>query len=192
MSAFQFKTLTTETFLDFLRAELPEVFDKVDVDAWIYKPGMPEKKHPLPSKLFDETVQALREYEKGKRPAREQVQGWRRIQILTFLSDLPKRISVEDCKYFEQIFDLEKRNDGAFFSAFYAVCIDSGYKEILPRVEKYMETIGRRLYILPVVRALIRADWTRPQVRALVDRVRAKHHPVTVQSMETLLKMAGL
>jgi aminopeptidase N len=34
MKRFQFQSLTTEEFLDFLKAELPEVFEKVDVQTW--------------------------------------------------------------------------------------------------------------------------------------------------------------
>ena len=43
MARFQFQSLTTEAFLDFLKAELPEVFEKVDVQHWIYEPGLPEE-----------------------------------------------------------------------------------------------------------------------------------------------------
>ena len=43
MKRFQFQSITTETFLDFMKAELPEVFAKVDVQRWIYEPGMPDE-----------------------------------------------------------------------------------------------------------------------------------------------------
>jgi len=192
MASFQFQSITTETFLEFFKAELPEVFALVDVDAWVYKPNLPENRHRPQSALFDEATQALRDYGDGKRPTLEQVQGWHRDQILTFLNGLPNQIPVEDCKYFESVFELDKRNDGAFFSAFYALCVTSGYREILPRVREFMTRIGRMLYVLPILRALIDAEWARPQARALVEEVRAVHHPVTVATMERLLKMAGL
>ncbi len=192
MAAFQFQSITTETFLDFFKTELPEVFEKVDVNAWVYKPGMPANRTRPQSALFDAVSESLRAYENGTRPTLAQVQGWRRDQILTFLGGLPNQIPVDDCKYFESIFELEKRNDGAFFSAFYAICINSGYTEILPRVREFMSRIGRMLYLAPVLRALTAADWSRGQARALVDEVRAVHHPVSVAAMERVLKMAGL
>ena len=55
-----------------------------------------------------------------------------------------------------------------------------------------MADIGRMLYLAPVVRALIAAEWTRPQARSIVDAVRAKHHPVTVATMERYFQMEGL
>ncbi|HLO13615.1 MAG TPA: M1 family aminopeptidase/hydrolase, partial [Anaerolineales bacterium] len=104
MASFQFQSLTTEAFLDFLKAELPDVFEKVNVHKWVYEPGMPnaEAWHRPQSRLFEEVQQVLDDYKKGIKPTKEQVQGWHRYQILSFLQGLPKQIPVEDCKYFEE------------------------------------------------------------------------------------------
>lgn len=192
MAGFQFQSLTTEAFLDFLKAELPEVFEKVAVDKWVYEPALPEEWHRPKSSLFEEVQQVLSAYEKGIKPTREQVQNWHRYQILSFLQGLPAKISVEDCQYFNEILELEKRNDVAFFSFFYATCIKSGYEGILPRVEEFMGNIGRMLYVLPIVRAMIATDWSRGKVRPLFERVRDRHHQITVNAIEALLKKAGL
>jgi hypothetical protein len=192
MKSYQFQSLSTEEFLDFLKAELPEVFEKVDVQTWIYKPGMPEAWHTPHSHLYDEVEKVLSDYEEGKLPTRDQVKDWHRYQMLSFLQELPNSIPVEDCSYLEDVLDLKKRNDDYFYTYFYATCIASGYKEMLPRVEEFIERIGRMLYIIPVMRALVETDWARDQARPLFERVREKHHPVTVRAMEGLLKKAGL
>ncbi len=192
MDSFQFQSLTTEAFLDFLKAEVPEVFEKVDVHQWIYKPGLPEEWHRPKSHLYEDIQQVLKDYEQGIKPTKEQVHNWHRYQILSFLQGLPRRISVEDCQYFDDILELEKRNDVAFFSFFYVICIRSGYEAILPRVEQFLEKIGRMLYVLPIVRAMIETDWSRDKVRPLFERVRDRHHQITVNAMEGLLKKAGL
>ncbi|HSJ87100.1 MAG TPA: M1 family aminopeptidase/hydrolase [Anaerolineales bacterium] len=192
MKSFQFQSLMTEQFLDFLKAELPDVFEKVDVAAWVYKPGMPESWHKPQSHLYDEVKNALRDFEQGTLPAKEQVQDWHRYQILLFLQGLPKKISVEDCKAIEDIFELRKRNDDYFYSYFYAACLASGYHEVLPQIENFVERIGRMLYIMPVMRAMIGTEWSRDRARPLLERVREKHHPVTVTAIERLLKKAGL
>ena len=192
MTSFQFQSLTTEAFLDFLKAELPEVFAKVDVHKWIYEPALPEEWHRPKSHLFDEVQQTLNDYEKGIKPTKDQVQNWHRYQVLSFLQGLPKKISVEDCHYFDEILELKQRNDVALFSFFYVTCIQSGDEAILPRVEQFMEKIGRMLYVLPIVRAMIATDWSRDKVRPLFERVRDRHHQITVNAIEGLLKKAGL
>jgi leukotriene-A4 hydrolase len=194
MHTFQFQSLSTEAFLDFLKAELPDVFEKVDVPTWIYKPGMPEPDiwHRPKSHLFDEVQQVLKDYKQGINLTREQVQNWHRYQTLSFLQGLPQQVPVEDCQYFDEILELDKKNDVAFFSHFYVTCITSGYEESLPRIEGFMKRIGRMLYILPIVRAMIETDWSRPEIRPLFERVRDHHHEITISAVEKLLKKAGL
>jgi leukotriene-A4 hydrolase len=192
MKTFQFQSLTTEQFLDFLKAELPQVFEKVDVETWVYKPGMPEAWHRPQSQLYDEVEQALADFKQGKLPTRDQVRDWHRYQILSFLQGLPEKLPVEDCKTLEDVLELEKRNDDYFLSYFYAICILSGYQEIMPRVEQFVEKIGRMLYLLPIVRAMAQAEWARDRVRPLFESVRQQQHPVTAGAVEEFLKKAGL
>jgi hypothetical protein len=80
----------------------------------------------------------------------------------------------------------------AFFSYFYVIAIASGYEAILPRVEKFMGTIGRMLYVLPIVRIMLETDWSREHIRPLFERVRDRHHQITVHAIEGLLRNAGL
>jgi leukotriene-A4 hydrolase len=192
MKTFQFQSLTTELFLDFLKTELPEVFEKVDVQTWIYRPGMPETWHKPHSDLYDDVEQALADFQHGKLPTKDQVKDWHRYQILSFLQGLPQTISVDDCKTLEDVLELDKRNDDYFFSYFYGICILSGYQEIMPRVETFVERIGRMLYLMPIMRAMTEIDWSRDQVRPLFERARAHQHPVTAAAVENLLKKAGL
>ena len=77
----------------------------------------------------------------------------------------------------KMILELEKRNDVAFFTYFYAICVNSGYQEALPRIEEYIGTIGRMLYILPTIRAMTMNDWSRGYVRPLFERVRDAPSP---------------
>jgi len=192
MARFQFQSLTTEAFLEFLKAELPEVFGKVNIHQWIYETGLPAEWHRPKSRLFDEVQKVLNDYRQGIKPTKEQVQDWHRYQFMSFLQGLPKKISVEDCQYFDDILELEKRNDVAFFSFFYVICVASGYQASLPRIEQFMGKIGRMLYVRPIVRAMIETDWSRGYIRPLFERVRGRHHQITVNAVEGLLKKAGL
>lgn len=189
---YQFQSLTTEAFLDFLKQELPEVFEKVNIAHWVYEPGLPAERHRPQSALYEAVRQVIEAYKQGTRPTREQVADWHRYQILAFLQMLPERIPVEDCKYFEEILELEKKNDVGHYMYFYATCIASGYREILPRVEEYIGRVGRMLYILPIFRAMIASDWAKTDARRILEQVRERHHKITVHVLDKLLEQAGL
>jgi len=189
---YQFQSLTTETFLKFLKEELPEVFENVNVQGWIYEPGLTDERRKPQSDLYDEVQEVLAAYTAGTRPTKEQVADWHRYQILSFLQALPKQIPVEDCKYLEDILGLEDKNDAGHYMYFYATCIASGYEEILPHVEEFVGKIGRLLYIAPIFRAMIASDWARPHARRIFEDVRERHHKITVHVANKLLKEAGL
>ena len=191
-NTYQFQSLTTETFLTFLKEELPEIFENIDIDGWVYKPGLPANRNRPQSRLYDEVQEVLAAYKAGTRPTKELVAGWHRYQILSFLQALPKQIPVEDCEYFEEILDLKNKNDGAHYSFFYSVCITSGYEEILPHIEEFIARIGRLLYISPIFRAMIATGWAKPHARRILENVRERHHKITVHVINALLEDAGL
>jgi aminopeptidase N len=191
-STYQFQSLTTEAFLHFLKGELPEVFEKVNIQSWIYEPGLPVKRSKPQSALYDEVQEVLATYKAGTRPTREQVAGWHRYQILSFLQALPKQIPVEDCTYLEDALDLENKNDANHYAFFFSTCIASGYQEILPRVEEFIGKYGRMLYIEPVFHAMIESQWAREHARRILESVRERHHQITVHVINKLLKEAGL
>ncbi len=189
---YQFQSLTTEAFLEFLKGELPEVFEKVDTQKWVYEPGLTEDRHRPQSALYDEVQAVLAAYRQGTRPTQGQVGGWQRYQILSFLQALPKQIPVEDCQYFEEILELEKKNDAGYYMYFYDTCIRSGYRKILPRIEQFTAGIGRMLYTLPIFRAMIATDWARGHARRIFEGVRERHHAITIHVIDQLLSEAGL
>ncbi len=189
---YQFQSLTTEAFLTFLRGELPEVFEKVNIQSWIYEPGLTDERRKPQSALYDEVQEVLAAYKAGTRPTKEQVAGWHRYQILSFLQALPKQIPVDDCRYLEDTLELVNKNDANHYSFFFATCINSGHQEILPRVEEFLGKNGRMLYVLPVFRAMIGSDWAKKQARRILEEVREQQHLITVHVVDKLLTDAGL
>jgi leukotriene-A4 hydrolase len=189
---YQFQSLTTEDFLDFLKGELPEVFEKVNVQEWAYGPGLTQKRSKPKSALYDDVRQTVEAYKQGTRPTREQVADWHRYQIQSFLQMLPKQIPVEDCKYLEEILELKSKNDAGHYMHFYVICIASGYQEILPSIEEYIGRIGRLIFLEAIFRAMIATDWAKPHARRILEDVRERHHKITVHVINTLLEEAGL
>ena len=191
-STYQFQSLTTEAFLSFLKAELPEVFEKINIQSWVYEPGLTDNRRKPQSALYDEVQETLAAYKAGTLPTKEQVADWHRYQILSFLQALPKQIPVDDCKYLEEALGLEAKNDANHYAFFYAICITSGYQGSLPRVEEFISKNGRLLYIKPIFLAMIATDWAKPHARRILESVQERHHQITIHVINKLLETAGL
>lgn len=192
IQTFRFRSLTTEQFLDYLGRELPQVVDQIDLEEWIHGPGLPENALPVRSRLLDDVRELAAAYQGGRLPGPDDISGWIGPQVYLFLLEMPKTIPEEDCRQLEKIFGLERSTNDFQLAAFFEIAICSGYQEIWPRVESMVQRVGRIILIARVMRALSRADWTRPRARPLFEKVQERHHPITRAYLDKLLEKANL
>lgn len=192
IATFSFQSLTTEGFISFLEQELPEAIKNIDIDEWLYAPGYPESAPALSSSLFDEVKARIDAYESGVLPDSHQIADWIPPQVRLFLLMLPERIPVEDCHQFERIFNFKDNPDYYIMSRFYRIAVQSGYHEVLPEIERMVESDGRMAILAMIFRAMVKEEWTRDMARPMFERHREKHHPTTVASIERILNKAGL
>jgi leukotriene-A4 hydrolase len=192
IETYHFKSIDTEGFVQFLKNELPEAVEKVDVNSWIYEPGLPEGAMDLHSSLHSEALAVAEGYLQGKPLTKEQIEGWHSDQVLSFLFALPQQIPAEDCASIDEVFDFKHKWNNTLQARFLALCIHSGYSDIMPRVEHFVETYGRGISLSRIFRAIIAEDWTKRHVRPLFERIRERHHPVAIATIEKLITKAGL
>ena len=192
IATHQFGSLTTEGFVEFLRKELPAAVEKVDIETWIYQPGLPADCPVFTSKLYDDLMARIAAYAGGVLPAREEARNWHYVQKRMFLRLLPAKIPVEDCRKLEEIFGIEPGGNLRVVYEFYRLAIRSGYKEALPGIEEWVGRVGRHAFLTPLFRGMTETDWTRRLARPMFESVRPRHHPITVAAVEDVLKGAGV
>jgi leukotriene-A4 hydrolase len=192
LNTYAFQSLTTEEFVDFLKEHLPQAVGEVDIDEWLYQPGFPESTHVLKSKLYDEVEVLITAYENGELPKKEQVSGWIFHQIFIFIQMLPEAIPVEDCQYLENLFSFKGSPRYAYFYDFYSLCIRSGYREVMPEVEYFLETIGVSSRVVKVYRALAETAWSKGLARKIFNRYQERYHPIARANIERALSEAGI
>jgi leukotriene-A4 hydrolase len=192
INTYRFKSLTTSEFVTFLEQELPQVSEEIDLQKWLYRPGFPENAPLLASHSYDDVVSKVEAFNQGQLLEKEDVAGWKPCQIQLFLRLLPERISIDACRQLEKLFMFKETSNIAPLIAFYALCIRSGYQNILPGVEHLIATMGRFFFLSRIFRAMIETDWSRQKVRLIFERYRNLHHPITVSNIEKLLTEARL
>ena len=188
----RFQTITTEAFIGLLRRDLPQVFGQVDVQAWLFDPGFPADAPPFESSLIDDVSNRLFDYQEGRLPRREDVAAWATAQTYLFLQYLPRALPVDDCRALESALALDRTRVPQFQSQFLEIAVRSGYRRCLPRAEALISTVGRMFIIVPVFQAMAQTEWSRPLARPLLEKVRLRHHPITVLAMEKVLLQQGL
>jgi leukotriene-A4 hydrolase len=192
IEAFRFRSITSEMFIDYLEEALPGPTRTVGARAWIFDAGLPEGATDVPSTLRDEVLDAVEAHRRGERPTPERVERWTGLQRRLFIESLLPRVSLDDCRYYDGLFDMAATREGDLFTRFCELAVRSGDREILPRYEAYFATVGRYLFHLYVFRALTEEAWSRPEARPLFERHRRFHHPHTTAAIERILTAAGL
>ena len=192
ISTYKFQSLTTEEFIDFLKEKLPEAVAKVEVEEWIYEPGYPESGPAIHSSLMEEVEAAVAKFREGKLPTHEDVQAWNSNQIRLFLYQIPDEIAIDSCRYLESLFSIANSKNYTHLTPFYTIAIRSGYEAVLPRVEEILATVGRGKFVILLLRALAETAWSKELARPIFERVRKRHHPLTVLNLERELTKAGL
>ena len=189
---YEFKSLSTEKFIDFVLHELPQTQHLVSFDEWLYQPGFPDSAYPLQSKLHEQVMELVSAYEKGALPQEGQISGWIFHQILLFFMELPEKIRAEDCQFFEEFFELKGSPRYAFLYSYYCLCIRSGYRAVLPEVEHFLGSIGISSRLVTVYRALAETDWSRDLARPYFEQYQTYYHSITVANIERALSKAGV
>jgi len=183
----RFTSVDTMEFLDFLNNELPTVQEQIDINEWVYGTGFPVDAPVIETNMLADIDQLIVAYERGLKPDLVQVEGWSTFQRMLFLQSLPIKMSVDDCIYFENLFDLKNSRDKHLQSEFYKRAINSGYREILPDIVSFLNTVGRGLLILPVWRALASTEWSKALVDNLYQQCKTRLHPMMNQVLEKML-----
>ena len=164
---FAFQSLTTEEFVAYLRRELPMAAAQVDLEEWLYQPGLPARLPELSSSLYDDVFRAATDYPARGLPPAAIMAGWHPSQTTLFLRLLPPSIPIPDCQRLDAGLEFAaSRHTNPLFE-FLRLAIRSGYAQVMPTVERFVETVGNEYQLRRVFRCLAETDWSRPTARPL-------------------------
>ena len=187
-----FRSLTTEQFLAYLRQNLPQAFEGVAIEQWIYQPGYPADGPVFRSRAFEAVEAAAESFIAGGRITKSLIARWSPDQVVLFLQLLPQTLPAAACRQLDQTLDMPHCRRFITQSLFYSLAIRSGYHAVWPRAEALLLASGSRLSLMRLFRTVAQAPWTRSKARAVYERAKPGYHPLTQQEIERLLSDEGL
>ena len=185
----QFEVMTTEAFLSYLQENLlsAEQYERLQIDTWIYKKGLPENLPKVPSQRFAKVAQALEEFMKaGTLPAQKQTAAWTTHEWLHFLHKLPDSVTVNELQRLDEAYHFSQSGNSEILAAWFQPTIRAGYEPIYSRVDSFLVQVGRRKFLTPTYAALQesgRADLA----QAIYQKARPGYHAVSRETLDELL-----
>ncbi len=185
VSTHRFGALTTDEFLEFLRAKLPEAVAKVNVTSWIDAPGLPESA-PV---AMSQRLEAVRR-QQDRVPDESVSAQWGATELQLYLDSLTRPASGELLDALERRWALSESKNRELLVSWLELCLESG-RDVLAQTEAVLGEVGRLKFVKPLYAAMAKRADGKARARETFERVRARYHPITVQVVEGVLKRYG-
>jgi leukotriene-A4 hydrolase len=184
---FALKPMDTKTFEAYLKAQLPDVVQKVDVNAWLYGPGLPANTPQPHSEAFAKVEAQAKAFAGGAAASSIPTDGWASHQWVHFIQSLPP-LPPERMGELDQRFHFSESGNSEVLSAWLEKALDARYKPAYPAIERFLTSQGRRKFLKPLYEKLARNPEDLAFARRIYAKARPTYHPVSQGTIDALLK----
>ncbi len=205
---YAFKTVNTETFLEYLKVNLLEPNDSdFNAEEWIYKEGIPKNCYTIRSPRMENVQKLAKRFEagenifeevkwikiKGKKKRKKQIIRLERSKYITqewqaFIRELPSKMDPALLKRLDVHLNFKDWGNTEIMCEWYLLGIKSGYKELRPSIEKFLMKVGRRKYLMPIYSELAKNKEDLNWARNVFLKAKENYHFVSRSSIQTVLK----
>ncbi|CAD5174397.1 unnamed protein product [Musa acuminata subsp. malaccensis] len=189
IAKFKFQSIDTETFLEFLKANLPGIENQIDLKQWVEGTGIPpDAMEPL-SSIYSKIVSLSNEFKLGKIPKEQEVANWSGQEWELYIENLPKSVEPSQIAALDAHYRLSESRDYEVKVAFLQLAISSGCKEYFAEVERTLKQVGRMKYLRPLYTALVQgsAEEAKMSARRIFAEARDTYHPIAQGVVESIL-----
>ncbi|EOY18490.1 Peptidase M1 family protein isoform 1 [Theobroma cacao] len=189
IATFKFKSIDTETFLDFLKANAPGIEKEIDLVLWTEGTGIPPDAYEPVSNLYTKIVSLANEFKLGRMPREDEVADWQGQEWELYLENLPKVVEASQVFALDARYRLSESNDYEVKVAFLQLAILSKCRDFYGEVEKTLKEVGRMKYLRPLYTALVQGIG-KEEEKILAKRVFAEardcYHPIAQGVVESI------
>lgn len=186
-----FRTINTEEFIvylyDNLLKEDPSWKQKIDVDAWVYAPGIPANCPRAGDVRFKKTEAQCDAFLKG-RPAAELVTtGWSTFEWMHFLRRLPASLDTGKMKALDQAFRFTNTGNSEIADLWFLLSIKTGYTAAYPAMKQFLYVTGRQKFLEPLYKAMKATPEGMAMAKEIYAKARPNYHPLAQKTIDEVL-----
>ncbi|XP_009121758.1 leucine aminopeptidase isoform X1 [Brassica rapa] len=189
IATFKFKSIDTDTFLDFLKANIPGIEKEINLQLWTEGVGIPEDAYEPVSAIYTKIISLAEEFKQGKMPSEDEVAEWKGQEWELYLENLPKSCEPSQVMALDKRYRLAESKDYEVKVSFLKLAISSKCKEYHGEVEKTLKAVGRMLYLRTLFTALAQTGGTEEKqlAKQIFAEARETYHPIAQGVVESIL-----
>ena len=185
-----FSVMDTDRFIEYLKSNLlnsPELLAEVNLDAWIFGPGLPVNCPSVGSARIERVDATLEAWESGAKATTDLPwNDWVYQERYRFLSNLDDNSSADRLAELDEVWSISETGNNEVLFAWLEQSIRSQYGPSYPRLESFLVQIGRRKFLTPLYRAMIETGQVEMANR-IYHLARPGYHSVATGTMDELL-----
>ncbi|WP_264536142.1 hydrolase/aminopeptidase [Flavobacterium sp. N1736] len=189
--AHAFQSITTEDFVKYLNDNLIKgdkaLADKIKLDDWIYKPGIPSNITAASSEDFTAIDNIQKSWRtSGVKGLSEKIKSTTEKQH--FIDYLPADITVEEMAAIDNEFSFTKNGNFVIKRQWFVQAIRHQYKTAYPAIEQFMIATSRTGSLMTLYKELVKTPKGKTWAKQIFDKAKSGYHATTVQAVEGLLE----
>ncbi len=187
---YAFQPMTSAKFLADFRENLVKgdkaLEEKLQLDRWVYEPGLPDNVARPDPAAFAEVDKAVEAYAAGGAPPAD-FSSWTTAEKLRFLNSLPRKLPTDRLDQLNGQLRLNEAGNNEVLFAWLDLAVANRYQPAVPALERFLVTQGRRKFVRPLITALSEdAEWGRPIAADIYAKARPGYHSVTYEDLDKL------
>ncbi|KSB87585.1 aminopeptidase [Caulobacter vibrioides] len=188
-----FQPQTAEGFIADLRTHLfkgdKTLEAKIDVQRWVYQPGLPENAVHVQSKAFEAVDAQAKAFAAGGAAPLDAWKGWSTSERVRFVGSLPRQLSAERLAAVDAAFGLSGQGNSEIRFAWLQLAVANRYEPAVPSLEQFLTGQGRRKFVAPLFVSLWgQGDWGQPIAKRIYAESRPLYHAVTRETVDKTVK----
>jgi leukotriene-A4 hydrolase len=185
-----FQPVTSAIFLADIRQNLIKgdkaLEDRLMLDRWVYRPGLPPNMARPPASVFAGQDRASAVFARGG-PAPAGWAQWTTDERLRFLNRLPRKLPKARLDALQSAFDLNNTANMEVRFAWLDLAVSNRYDPAIPSLEQFLTSQGRGKFVRPLIRALDKdRQWGRPIAQQIYAEARPLYHPLVTRDLDKL------
>ena len=177
---FAFRSISTAEALEYISQELfarhPEQSSTIDLDGWVFAPGLPRSTRCVTSEALEAVAEGT-----------EKAAQWNTQQWLEYLQTLPRPVPARKMSQLDAAFHLTQSGNYEILSEWLLLAIESRYVAVTERLRHFLHTVGRMKYLRPLYSELIKTREGRAMAEDIYLKARAQYHPIAQSAIDRIL-----
>jgi hypothetical protein len=184
-----FQPVTSAMFLADLRANVikgdKSLENKLMLDRWVYRPGIPPNMVRPPANTFAEQDRAASAFASGGAAPQAWAQ-WITTERLRFLNRLPRKLPKARLDTLQEAYKLNETSNMEVRFAWLDLALGNHYGPAVPSLEQFLTSQGRGKFVRPLIQRLAKDSWGRPIAVRIYARARPLYHPLVTRELDKL------